>query len=184
MQHDMKNRSPEDASSDVDDIIRYGTVASVDLAAARCTVKLDDDSITGPLRWMAGRMGATRMWSPPSVGEQVVLLCPGGEIAGAVVQGGLVCNDHPAPADTAIDLIRFSDGAIVKYDPSAHALTIQLPSGATTAITSSGGVSITGDVTVTGKLTASDDVVGGGKSLKNHHHTGVQSGGSQTGGPA
>ena len=46
-----------------------------------------------------------------------------------------------------------------------------------------GGTSWTGDIDVEGKLTASDDVVGGGKSLKGHKHGGVQAGGAQTGAP-
>lgn len=39
---------------------------------------------------------------------------------------------------------------------------------------------VNGDVTVNGTVTATTDVIGGGKSLKNHKHGGVQSGGSQT----
>ena len=44
-------------------------------------------------------------------------------------------------------------------------------------------VEITGNVTVAGTLTATVDVVGGGKSLKNHVHGGVAAGGSTTGAP-
>lgn len=45
-------------------------------------------------------------------------------------------------------------------------------------------VEMTGDVTVAGTLTATTDVLGGGKSLKNHVHGGVATGGSNTGAPA
>lgn len=41
----------------------------------------------------------------------------------------------------------------------------------------------TGDVNVTGTVTGSVDVVGGGKHLKTHVHSGVTSGGSNTGAP-
>ena len=41
----------------------------------------------------------------------------------------------------------------------------------------------TGNITVTGTVTASTDVVGGGKSLKSHVHAGVTPGGSVTGSP-
>jgi hypothetical protein len=41
-----------------------------------------------------------------------------------------------------------------------------------------------GEWTHTGRLTASTDVVGGGKSLKTHVHGGVAPGGSNTGAPA
>lgn len=41
----------------------------------------------------------------------------------------------------------------------------------------------TGDFTVTGTITGSVTVIGGGKNLKTHVHSGVQSGGSNTGQP-
>lgn len=41
----------------------------------------------------------------------------------------------------------------------------------------------TGDVAVAGTLTATTDVVGGGKSLKGHTHPGIQPGGGSTGTP-
>lgn len=180
-------RTPEDTETDADGLIRLGAVASVDLVAARCTVTLDDsggDAVTTPpLRWIEPRMGNTRCWSPPSVGEQVILLCAGGEIGGAVVLRGLVCEAFTAPDNRAIDLVKFSDGAVLSYDSAAHALEITLPAGATASLSAPGGVAITGDVTLTGKLTASDDVIASGKSLKSHKHSGVQAGGAQTGTP-
>lgn len=45
------------------------------------------------------------------------------------------------------------------------------------------GVAIKGNVTVQGSITATGDVIGGGISLDTHTHTGVESGGSNTGGP-
>ncbi|MDO9235953.1 MAG: phage baseplate assembly protein V [Aquabacterium sp.] len=44
-------------------------------------------------------------------------------------------------------------------------------------------VTMSGNLQVTGTITATVDVVGGGKSLKNHTHPGVQAGGSSTGAP-
>lgn len=41
----------------------------------------------------------------------------------------------------------------------------------------------TGDINLTGKLTASDDVLAAGISLKNHKHSGVSAGAAQTGKP-
>ena len=40
-----------------------------------------------------------------------------------------------------------------------------------------------GDVDITGTVTVSDDVIASGISLTGHTHSGVQSGGSSTGGP-
>jgi phage gp45-like len=44
-------------------------------------------------------------------------------------------------------------------------------------------INMLGDVNVTGTLTASVDVVGGGKHLKTHAHGGVQTGSGNTGAP-
>jgi hypothetical protein len=60
----------------------------------------------------------------------------------------------------------------------------------TTKINSPGGIELIGPIkhsggntTTTGSITAQKDVIGGGISLMSHRHGGVQSGGSQTGGP-
>lgn len=44
-------------------------------------------------------------------------------------------------------------------------------------------VTITGDLHVTGTATADTDVIGGGKSLKSHTHSGVTTGSGNTGAP-
>lgn len=177
-------RTPEDTETDPDGLIRFGAIASVDLSAARCTVTVDEDFESPPLRWIEARMGKLRSWSPPAVGEQVVLLCPAGEIAAAVALRGLVCEAFPAPAATEIELLRFDDGAVISYDQESHELVAELPEGGSAMIVAPGGVSITGDVIVTGTISASVDVIGGGKSLKTHVHGGVQAGGAMTGAPA
>lgn len=183
-------RTPEDAPTDADQLIRFGAIASVDLAAARCVVELDDDSHTAPIRWIEFRAGKTRTWSPPSEGEQVAVLCPAGEIGAAVALRGLASDSFPPAGNSLTELIEFEDGATLSYDPAAHALAFALPAGATLTINAPGGVTITGDATFkgdlhcTGTVTADTDVVGGGKSLKAHKHGGVQAGSAQTGAPA
>jgi phage baseplate assembly protein V len=182
-------RTPEDVPTDADALIRVAVVASVDLATATCTVRIDgaedggDDAVSPPVRWLYPRIGEISAWLPPSVGEQGLLLCPGGELGAGVFVGGLHSSAFPPPIDEPVALLRFKDGATLSYDPDAHELLMQLPSGATTVLVSDGGVDIQGDVSVTGTLTASEDVIGGGKSLKSHRHSGVSAGGSQTGLP-
>lgn len=176
-------RTPEDTPTDPDALARYAVIASVDLAAERCTVTLDDEVESPPLPWAAPRMGETKVWLPPSVGEQVLLICPGGEIGAGVIVGSLPSDENPAPTDEPTPLIRFKDGAVISYDPDASELLIQLPSGATTVLHSDGGVDIVGDITVTGKVTASDDVVAGSISLKKHKTSGVAAGSALSGDP-
>lgn len=164
----------DDIHGKIGDLVRLGAIASVDLAAARVTVACGEVS-SPPCPWLE-MAGGFRSWIPPVVGEQVLLLCPEADIAGAVVLRGLYSTAHPAPRSDTV--LRFStpDGATFDYDPDAHALTIALPAG--------GSIDLDGDLNVTGTITATEDVVGGGKSLKTHKHGGVQAGGAQTGVPA
>jgi len=179
----------------IGNVIRLGTVAEMDLAAARCRVDTGEVR-TDWLPWFVPRAGDTIEWSAPSVGEQGVLLSPGGDTHGAVFLRGLYSDAFPAPADgQATHLVRFADGAVVTYDTQAHALQAVLPAGATAQITADGGVTvngpvtingdtqINGDVAISGQADAQVDVIGGGKSLKGHKHSGVMAGGAISGPP-
>lgn len=164
-------------------MIRFGTIAEVDVSAARCRVTTG--AITSDwIPWLVPRVGTTIEWSAPSVSEQGLVLCPDGDTTGAVFLRGLYSDLLPAPVDDAHrHLVRFADGTEIRYDDAAHALDATLIDGGTATITASGGITVNGDVQVNGKLTASDDVLAGSISLKGHTHGGVQSGGSSTGAP-
>jgi phage baseplate assembly protein V len=172
----------------IGNIVRLGTIESVDRAEATCRVRIGE-IVSGDVCWIVQRAGNTKIWSPPTIGEQCLLICPEGDTDGGVAILGLFSDANPAPSADDIDLIQFGDGAIVSYDAVAHHLVVRLPAGASADIVAPAGlnitgpVAITGDVTITGKATASDDVIGGGKSLKNHKHTGVQAGAAVSGPP-
>lgn len=176
-------RTPEDTPTDTDQLIRFGTIASVDLAKARCVVDLDDDSASPPIRWIEGRMGKSRAWSPPSEGEQVLLFCPAGEIGAAVALRGLSSDAFPALGDSLAEIIEFLDGARLSYDPEAHVLSVVLPDAGTVRIVAPGGLSVEGDLDCTGTVSASVDVIAAGISGKGHRHSGVQTGAAISGGP-
>lgn len=179
---------PADIQRLLGDLAREGTVLSVDLKAATCRVRFED-LVTGDIPWLAARAGKTRIWSPPSVGEQVLVIAPEADTDRGIVIGSLSCSAHPNPAADGSTLIEFEDGARLAYDPASHDLTIALPSGGKAAIVADGGLSVKGPlsvdgpVDVKGKLTASDDVVGAGKSLKDHLHDKVQPGQGISGKP-
>lgn len=164
----------------IGDMVRLGVIDTVDLAAASCIVAVGDVR-SPPLPWLE-LAGGFRTWVPPTVGEQVLLICPEGDIAHGVALRGLYSDAFPAPAGDATARILMPDGTTIDYDPAAHRLTISLAGGGLT-IDAPAGVTIVGDVDVTGTVTASDDVIGGGISLKTHRHGNVQSGSSQTGSP-
>lgn len=176
-------RTPEDAPTDPDQIIRYGTVASVDLAAARCVVSLDDDSQSGAIRWIEMRAGKTRTWSPPSEGEQVLLFCPGGEIGAAVALRGVASDAYPPAGNSLTEIIGdYDDGAVISYDPVSHTLACLLPAGAKFHVVAA-KTTFDGDLDCTGTITAAQDVLAGTVSLKNHKTTGVQPGTGLSEGP-
>lgn len=187
-----------DISRRLGDLIRWARVVSVDRDAARCTVDAGTGE-AGPLPWLAGRAGAVRIWSPPTEGEQVMVLCPHGDIAAGVVLLGVFSDAMPAPSSDDLVLMQFDDGCALSYDQTAKELRADLPGGGKVFIVADGGVEIDGPLHVTGKITADDDlsvagdiavdrdvvaegdVKAGSISLTDHTHSGVQSGTSSTG---
>lgn len=192
--------APEDIPADLATLIRIGTVTAVDLTAARCRVRYgdpddEDPGETPPIRWLTPRAGQTRIWSPPSVGEQVILLSPDGQVGAAVALCGLVQDAFPPLGSTTAEMIEFADGARLTYDPEASALTAVLPAGATALVEAPGGITLRGPVTIEGDVTvqgavdvsqtvtAAVDVEADGISLVDHIHGGVQGGTAKTAKP-
>ncbi len=170
--------APLDLLRRLENLLRPGTVQAVDHAAARVRVA-SGDLLTDWLPWFERRAGTTRSWSPPTIGEQCLLLCPGGELAAGMVLVGLHSDDIPPLSDSPdLHRVEHPDGAVIDYDQAAHVLRATLPAGATVNITAPGGITLdTPLVTVTG------DVVASGISLVGHNHGGVTPGGGQTGVP-
>jgi phage baseplate assembly protein V len=187
--HGRHMADPADIQRLIGDLAREGTVVSVDLGAGTCRVQFADDLITGDIPWLCGRAGKTRLWSPPSIGEQVAVLCPEADTTRGILIGSLSSDANPHPANDNSTLGEFGDGARIGYDPEAHALTAILPASATVRIEAPGGIRFKGDLDVDGeiratrKITSDDDVLAAGKSLKTHTHTGVQAGGAVSGPP-
>ncbi|MGQ5524828.1 phage baseplate assembly protein V [Chitinimonas sp. PSY-7] len=103
--------------------IRSGIVSVVDHQEARCRVKTGGIE-TDWLPWLTLRAGNTRTWSPPDIGEQVVVLCPSGELAAGYVLPGLYSDAKPAPdASPHTHVVSFPDGARLCYDVELGALT-------------------------------------------------------------
>lgn len=175
------------ADDDTHDMIRYGKVVSIDLAAARCVIETGDIE-TQPIKWLELRAGRTRTWSPPSIGEQVILLCPGGDIAGAIAIRGVSSDAYPPLGNNGRELIEFGDGTVIAYDPDQRLVELLAGAGrlrlvATGGISIEGPISIKGDMSIEGKATATVDFVASGKSLKDHIHLQVQPGGGVSGKP-
>ena len=194
------HRQSTDIPADLSTLIRIGTVIAVDLSEARCTVRYGDPDDDAPaetpaIRWLTPRAGNTRIWSPPSVGEQVLLVSPDGQLGASVAITGIVQDAFPAVGNSEAELIEFADGARIQYDPESSTLAATLPAGGTAEVVADGGITLRGDVTIEGDVqitgdvavqrtvTAADNVIADGVSLTAHAHTGVSSGMSTSGPP-
>lgn len=199
----------------LENVIRLGRIAGVTPSTPFHTVTVNlGDIVTDDLRLLNIRAGADKTHDLPSVGEECVVFAPAGELATAFVVVGFNNSDNPTPSqDPNIKLRVYEDGAVISYDTANHSLQAILPSGATTTLTSDGGITINGDTTINGNvqingntamtgnnsvggsqtvsgtslakgsLTCNGDVTAGGISLKTHTHGGVRAGGDSSGVP-
>lgn len=180
---------PRDTQRLIGDLAREGTIVSVDRKAGKCTVQIADELITGNIPWLCARIGKTRIWSPPSEGEQVLVLAPEADTERAIVIGSLSSDAAPHPASDGSTLIEFEDGARILYNPETHTLSAVLSADGKALINAPAGIhligplTVEGDIDLQGKMTVSGDVVAAGKSLKTHTHTGVQAGAAFSGPP-
>lgn len=120
----------------LENLIRLGHVSAVD--GKRMRVKSGGIE-TNWIQWIALAAGEDSAWHQPSVEEQVILLCPGGDPANAVAVRGLYSDAHDAPSlDPAVRLFRFRDGTTITYNTAAHHLQAN--------VLGSAGISTTGDL--------------------------------------
>ncbi|HCL2948815.1 TPA: phage baseplate assembly protein V [Pseudomonas aeruginosa 059A] len=142
----------------IENLVRLGTIADVDVAKARVRVK-SGDITTAWLPWMALRAGTSKEWDPPTEGEQVLLFSPSGQLTQGVALVGLFSEANPANGNLAnLHRRTYPDGAVIEYDSAAKHLRATLPgtaeviaagdislnSGGNIQITAAGNIAITG----------------------------------------
>nr|WP_314171017.1 phage baseplate assembly protein V [uncultured Aggregatibacter sp.] len=181
----------------IDNLIRFGLIAEVDHVNAKARVKCGQ-ILTSFLPFITIRAGTTKTWSPPTVGEQCVILASSGELTTACILVGLYTQNSPSHSPD-VHVIEFADGAKIEYNQSSGALVVTgIKTAAITAanqinidcptvnikgnvnimgaITTAdnggakGNISISGNVEVKGTVTAKGDVKAGTISLQNHTH--------------
>lgn len=139
----------------IENLLRIGIVAEVDVDNA--LVRVDSGGLkTQWLPWFERRAGKTRTWDPPTVGEQVLILSPSGELAAGIVLVGIYSAAHDAPDDSHdTHVIDYPDGARISYNhASGHLEAVGIKTGRIEA-----AVSITldtPDTFITGTLTVDD----------------------------
>ncbi len=132
----------------VANMLRWGSVDSVDKAAGRCVVRLPSGVKTPAIPWARS---STTVWAAPVVGEQCLVLSPNGRIgSGSLVLAG-------------VDTSGLGDKYVVGEVPTGHAAIaefvsqeLQLIASALTQV-SSGGGALTGPnpYTAPGNIAAS-----------------------------
>ena len=194
----------------IENLIKVGEVAQTDPAAGRVRVEIGA-LLTDWLPYCVPAAGGVSVHRPPSAGEICIVLSPSGDTAQGMVLCGIAGAAHPSPSQSGGETVTvYPDGAIVKYNhqssaldisgittgkiKAAQSLTIDCPqTTATGALTVEGlftyaaglsgagggaGTVISGSITHQGGSLTSNGVV-----VDSHTHSGVLSGGANTGEP-
>lgn len=171
-------------------VIRVGIVIEVDLAMTVARVQTGGLQ-TDWIRWGADRAGEAVTWWAPSVGEQVVILAPGGALENAVIAFSLY-SDYALPPDNGkkTDVTRYPDGAHKSYDPVSGLLSLlamkaglidmsgTLTLNVNRLVINAGETIINGEVVQGGGQMSSNGVV-----VDSHVHGRVKAGDDMSGGP-
>lgn len=100
-----------EADRRIGNIIQVGTVTAVDAGSARARVQLGD--IGTPLIPVGQfRAGALSFWWMPTVGEQVLVGAPSGDIARAVILCSIFAGNAPS-SDGGVPMVDLAGGKII-----------------------------------------------------------------------
>ncbi|MCA3451320.1 MAG: phage baseplate assembly protein V [Rhodobacter sp.] len=169
-------RAAAEADRMIANICQVGIVTAVDNATSRVRVQIGDlDTAMIPV--MQIRSGAFRLHVMPSVGEQVTVNAPGGDMARAFVSGSIVIDGNAVAPDVNSPTMDFGSATLRVIGN----LYIEGDVGIIGKVLINGDVEITGEIDVAGNVTCAADVVASGKSLVSHIHP--ESIGTVTGGP-
>lgn len=189
-------------------VVRTGTVAEI-RHGKPSRVRIRSGGLnTDWLPWAERRAGATRTWSPPTIGEQVLLFCPSGDLRNGIVLCGIPSDANDTPSHSPDETVTlYPDGASTSYNHASGALTVNgvrqvIIEAATSVLVQCPNTTFDGDVVVHGLLTFQNGISGqagvngnaiqgdithsggrlssNGVVLDDHGHGGVRRGGDWT----
>ncbi len=181
--------------------LRFGVVTGVNTKDGSVRVQLPDgdNMVSAPLRVLQRRSLKDKAQCLPDIGEPVACLFSGQGLESGVVLGAHYSTQTPAPGQQAsTDYVVYEDGTEIWYDRKAHKLIArvrgevsirslgELVAESASSITlKAPHIRLEGEVSVLkGSLSVPDgDVSGGGVSLGEHTHGGVESGPAESGPP-
>ena len=149
-------------------LIKIGTIK--DIVENKVIVKTADLT-TKPLPYLTQRSGDCVTWWSPSVGEQVMILSPCGELNNGVVLPSIPTKKHTVKSST-VHSTKYADGTTITYDYHSHTLNVDAVGDINIKAQK---INIIGDINVKGSIKSTKDIQANGVSLLNHTHIDSQS---------
>ena len=173
---------PIELNRRLENIVRTGVVEEVRYGRpSRCRVR-SGKLLSAWVPWIAQAAGGNqrgRHWRAPAIGEQCMLLSPGGDMTQAVALPGIISDAMPQGSESeSAERTDWSETEYMEHDRATGKLTIvcataiELRVGSGRLVIDESGVHGWPDMTGDGRI-----------SLVNHKHGGVESGASSTGEP-
>ena len=188
--------SPFEILRRLENIARVGTIAEVRTGRpARCRIRCGNIT-TNWIPWVTGRAAgeAGSVWWPPKVGEQCLMLAPGGDLMNAMVLPGAYSDANPQVSENP-DLFRmeFGGAGYMEHDATSGDFALEAITSITFRVLES-SIRITADAivlkaggataTLNGEgLKVTPDVLAQDISLVHHVHPGVKQGTDKTAPP-
>lgn len=155
-------------------MINVGRVEAVDQGRARVAI---GTLVTDWLNVGEEAAGTVRSHTPISVGEQVLVLAPGGDLRQGIIAARLNQASMPAPSTSGdVRVVVYADGAVVQYNQATHQLVATLPAGGKFRVEAPAGSTLVGPVKIEGDL----DLVGNYSSTGTMHNNAVDVGSTHT----
>ncbi len=121
----MQDFNLNDALNRAEQTLRLGTIAEIDNDKRLVRVQ-SAELLSNWIPYPASIGHNFIAWTPMRKGTQVMLGCPSGDFAQAVILQVLYTDELNSPStDEAVDMIEFTDGTVIKKD--AEMLTIDTP---------------------------------------------------------
>lgn len=107
-------------------MLREGVISEVDHEHGLARVK-SGELLTDWLPYFVRRAGSNLIvGESPDVGEQCLVLSPGGELGSGKILVGLYSNDHPQPSKKkSVTIHIFGDGLEFIHDQASHQLSLR-----------------------------------------------------------
>lgn len=127
----ISNMDPHvDNASRIAAATRHGMVEEIDHQGNRVRIRTGN-LLTDWLPMSHGRAGGTRDWDPLTLGEQVTLQCPSGDLSQARLLPSLNSDNAPPPAGASADntIREYPDGARWEHNHASSETRISVPAG-------------------------------------------------------